>query len=318
MSKKITFLFGLCWGMAVVATAQQTPQFTNFVFNQFAHHPAVAGTRPCLDMRMGYRTQWVGFQDAPRTMFLNIHSQIGGKRNSRTRTKHGIGGHIETDNTGPMSRTRFYLAYAYHVPVTRKATLSMGLYAGFQQFRFNAGRVTLANYQDNAIQGSSVEFIWPDVSPGVFLYSDDYYMGFTVGQALRNRIKGVGLDSRLTYHYILTAGKRFKGRDRSEFSYIPSLALKFAPMATPAIDLNLMVDYQNTLQVGLSYRNTDAIAALFKVNFLKYFSLGYAFDFTTSRIRHASSNTHEIVLGISPCAAFGSKRRNVNDCPVWN
>ncbi|MBX7095178.1 MAG: type IX secretion system membrane protein PorP/SprF [Flavobacteriales bacterium] len=309
-NKLLLFLFSFS---LLNVNAQQTAQFSQYVFNQFAIHPAVAGSKPCLDMRLGYRTQWMGFDGRPITMWANGHGQIGGKKRKYLKTKHGIGGHVESDGTGPISRTKVYLAYAYHVPVGRKTNLAMGLYAGFQQFRFNAGKVTLANAGDNAVQGSSVQFIWPDVSPGLWLYSDEFFAGFTLWQALRNKIKNVGTDSRLTHHFVLTGGKRFKSE--GGWSYTPSAALKFAPMSNPALDLTMMADYDNKIQLGMSYRNTDAIVGLFKVNFLKYFSLGYSFDFTTSKIRYSSSNTHEIILGISACPHRG---KGITDCPAWN
>lgn len=295
------------------ARSQQTPQYTQYIFNQYGVHPAVAGSKPCMDMRIGYRTQWVGFEGRPVTMFANVHGQIAHKKRKHLKTKHGIGGQVESDGTGPISKTKIYLSYAYHVPVGRKAYLSMGFSAGFQQYRFNAGKVTLANYNDPAIQGSSVQLIVPDVAPSLWLYSNDFFAGLTCWQAFRNKIKNVGTDSRLTQHYIFTGGKRLKASD--DISYTPSIALKFTPMSNPALDLNLMMDYKNVFQLGLTYRNTDAIAGLFKINFLKYFSLGYSFDFTTSRIRYSSSNTHEIILGISACPHKG---RGIADCPVWN
>jgi type IX secretion system PorP/SprF family membrane protein len=311
MKKLLVFLTMMFFFAEV--RSQQTAQYSHFVYNQFAMHPAYAGSRPCLDMRLGYRTQWIGFDGRPVTMWANAHAQIGGKKRRHLKTKHGVGGHVESDGTGPFSRTKLYLAYSYHVPVGRKTKLAMGLYAGFQQFRFNASKVTLGTFQDNAIPGSSVQFIWPDIAPGLWLYSDQFFGGFTVWQALGNKIKNVGTDSRLTRHYLLTGGKRF--RTRGDVSFIPSAALKYAPKSTPALDLNLMADFDNKFQLGLTYRNTDAIVGLFKVNFLKYFSLGYAFDFTTSRIRFSSSNTHEIILGISACPHRG---RGITECPAWN
>jgi type IX secretion system PorP/SprF family membrane protein len=309
--KKIYFLFFIL--AALQADAQQTPQFTQFVFNQFAHHPAVAGSKSCLDMRIGFRTQWVGYDGRPITTFANAHAQILSRKTKHLRVKHGIGGHVESDNTGPTSRTKLYLAYAYHIPVGRKSNLAFGLYGGLIQYRFNAAKVTLGDANDPAIESSSPALIWPDLSPGIWLYSDEFFGGLTLWHALKNKIKNMGTDSRLGHHYVLTAGKRFKATD--EISIIPSVALKYAAFSSPAIDINLMMDFENIFQVGLSYRNTDAIAGMFKLNFLKHFSLGYAFDFTTSRIRTASSNTHEIILGISACP---HKDRGVNDCPVWN
>ena len=310
--KKTLYIFLTCLFSQHI-NAQQSPQFTQFVFSQFAHHPAVAGSKPCMDLRIGYRTQWVGFDGRPITTFANGHAQILSKKNRHLKSKHGIGGHVESDNTGPTSRTKLYLAYAYHMPVGRKTMLSFGLYGGIMQYRFNAAKVTLADPNDAAINSSSPTIIWPDISPGIWLYSEEFFGGLTLWHALKNKIDNMGTDSRLAHHYVLTGGKRFKGSD--DISWIPSVALKYAAFSSPALDLNITMDYKNIFQAGLTYRNTDAVAGIFKLNFMKYFSLGYAFDFTTSRIRIASSNTHEIVLGISACP---HKDRGINSCPVWN
>ena len=83
----------------------------------------------------------------------------------------------------------------------------------------------------------------------------------------------------------------------------------------PSIDLNLMFDFENRAQLGLSYRNTDALAMMFKVNFLKHFTLGYSFDLTTSKMKLGSSNTHEILLGIYACNLRGGDNYS---CPVFD
>jgi len=304
----IVFLFSV-----ELVHAQQTPQYTQFVFNHFAYNPAVAGSKPCVDMRLGYRTQWVGFDGQPKTMWANFHGSFSSKKKKYLKTKHGVGVHVESDNTGPIGRTKVYLAYAYHIPLTHTLNLGMGFFGGFQQYRFNAGNVTLTNYNDPAIQGSSSKMAWPDFTPGLYLYSDKFFAGLSMWQLLRNKLPGLGPDSKLTHHFVLTGGKLFP--TGGDWSYLPNAALKFAPMSKPALDLGILFDYRNSVLLGFSYRNTDAIAASFKVNFLKYFSLGYAFDFTTSKIRYGSANTHEIILGISACPHRGAE---IGDCPIWN
>ena len=43
------------------AHAQQLAQYTQYVFNHFSVNPAVAGSKDCLDVRLGFRKQWNGF-----------------------------------------------------------------------------------------------------------------------------------------------------------------------------------------------------------------------------------------------------------------
>lgn len=292
--------------------AQQTPQYSMYLFNQFGFNPAVAGAKECVDIKLAFRKQWWGFEGAPQTAGASINARLPNKRSKNKYNYHGVGVMVESDEMGPTSRTMVYLAYAYHMQLSHKLQMSAGLFAGFQQFRFDASQVTLANYNDNAIQGSQSEFIWPDIIPGFWLYSDNFYAGFTLRQLLRNRISVFGDNSRFTHHYTLNAGRKFEG---TKFSFIPSAMLKIAPWSTPALDLNILVDYQNKISFGLSYRNTDAIIGMFKVNFLKHFSFGYSFDFTTSKIRYGSSNTHEVVLGIYSCPQNEGSRY---ECPTFN
>ncbi len=298
----------------LVGSAQQAPQYTHYIFNNFAINPAVAGSKTCIDLRFGYRTQWVGLEGAPKTAFFNAAGRLKLRRARNQRVYHGLGGAIENDVMGPFSRTLIQLAYAYHIPVSSKYMLSFGLFGGIEQFRFNGTSLLYRDNDDPAISNAqSSTILVPEFSPGIFLYSDDLFAGFTIRQLFRNKWKNVGVDSRLTLHYMLNAGKRFISN--GGMSFIPSAMLKFAPMAPPAVDLNFLVDYRNTIMGGLAWRNTDAIAFLLKLNVLKHFSLGYAFDLTTSRIQLGSSNTHEVVIGIYSCPLKGG---NTFECPTFN
>lgn len=308
-----SFIISVFLCCCLIGKSQQIAQFTQYNFNLFGLNPAIAGTKECIDMRLGYRTQWVGFEGAPKTSFANFHTRIFKKR-SYSKGKHGIGAMAESDQMGPTANTTLMFAYAYHLPLNHKLWLSAGLFAGFQQYRFNASYVTLDNYNDDAIGGSGSTFLYPDISPGLWLYNEDMYVGLSMRHMLSNNIKNVGTNqTKLAQHYILVAGKRFKAEDG--ITYIPSASVKFVPMSNPAIDLTLTMDYMNRIQMAASWRNTDAIAGMIKFNFLKYFTLGYSFDFTTSKIRVASANTHEIILGIYACP---SSAKSSYDCPAYN
>ena len=87
-----------------------------------------------------------------------------------------------------------------------------------------------------------------------------------------------------------------------------SLSLQVAGWATA---LNLVFG------IGVGYRNGDAVTFLMKVSFMKFFQLGYSYDVTTSKLRVASSNTHEVILGITPCGRQDMSRRMIN-CPAFD
>ena len=113
---------------------QQTEHYTQYQFNQFAFNPAVAGTKACIDIRTGYRFQWVGIDGAPETGFVNAHGPLyfSKKRRNSFGPKSGIGAMVSRDAFGPFSFLQLHVAYALHLPIDRNWRLSFGLGFGFK------------------------------------------------------------------------------------------------------------------------------------------------------------------------------------------
>jgi type IX secretion system PorP/SprF family membrane protein len=309
--KKLIYILFLFF-CAVETKSQQNAQFTQYLFNQFGQHPALAGWRDCMEFRFGGRAQWVGFPGAPKTAFANFHTSLSRKKRGYLKSKHGIGANIESDQMGPWGMTRIYLAYAYHIPINRKLKMAFGLYAGIQQYKLDIGKITTEAPDDNAITGKTNAFVYPDIWPSIFLYSNNFFAGATIRHAIHNKIRVITDDSHLRYHYNITAGKRFPfGENRS---IVPSVNLKWASISAIELDLAAQLDFDNRFQLGVGWRNTDALFALARLN-IRNFSFGYSFDWTTSKIKVGSSNTHEVIIGINTCK---KDMRNSDECPAFN
>lgn len=300
--------------VSATAFAQQTAQYTQYVFNMFAINPAVAGSKDCIDVRLGYRQQWVGFPGAPTTGWATINSTIKPKRKSFNANRHGIGAFIEADNAGPWGSTSLQLAYAYHIQTKKDLFMSLGLFGGIVQEKLSMGDVVADDNSDPALANNGSAMVYPDITPGVWLYNKTTWAGLSIQQLLGNRIEGIGVESDLTRHFLFSAGHRF--RIDGKFSVVPSTLIKLSPGSPMALDLNVMAEYQRKIGLGVSYRNQDAVAFMLKVPFLKYFTLGYSYDITTSQLRPGSSNTHEIILGIYPCVPMDPDKAIVR-CPIF-
>lgn len=295
-------------------SAQQTPQYSQYMFNYFSMNPAMAGTKECLDLKLGYRSQWVGFSGAPKTTFATLSARLKFKKVSNPYVNHGVGVKVESDVIGLTSTTKLHLAYAYHFTLGRDLKASAGFFAGLEQFRFNVNSANVWQGPDPAIHAINSVIIWPDFTPGLFLYNKKMFYGLNVRQLLSNRIKKYGSGgNKLKTHYEFLGGAKIEASET--VSYIPSAMIKFTALSVPSIDLNFLLDFDNRAQFGISYRNVDAIVGMFKVNFLKHFTLGYSFDFTTSRVKLGSSNTHEIIIGIYACDIRGGDNYS---CPAFD
>jgi type IX secretion system PorP/SprF family membrane protein len=295
--------------------AQQLGQYTQYVFNHFSVNPAVAGSKDCLDVRLGYRQQWTGFEGAPTTGWASLHGAIRPKNKPYSKNKHGIGAFVEADNAGNWGYTRFALAYAYHMQMSQDFFMSMGFFAGVQQMKLNIGDITLGDFNDPVLGSSASVLVYPEITPGIWLYGKRFFGGVAIHQILGNRINDIGLESRLSRHVMLNAGQRFKLGGKTTLT--PSTLIKFAGGSPLAMDLNAMVEWNKVFGLGVGYRNGDALTLMMKVGFLQFFQLGYSYDVTTSKLRVASSNTHEIILAITPCSQEKLGRRMIQ-CPAFD
>ena len=73
------------------STAQQLQLSTNYILNNYAYNPAIAGSKSHSVVNLNYRNQWVGFQDAPKTYLLSVHNSIGKEK------KVGLGFFINSE-----------------------------------------------------------------------------------------------------------------------------------------------------------------------------------------------------------------------------
>lgn len=292
----IIFIFVLA---SFAGLGQQLPQYTNFDMNYFGINPAVAGSEECLDLKIGYRRQWIGVENSPSSAFLNAHGKIS---QTRSGNFHGVGGMVETDRTGPISFTSAHAAYAFHLRINRNYMLAMGATFGMLQYRLDLGDATLPEVgalNDPALLASRSSLVFPMADIGFWLYSKDHFVGLSFKNIMNTQVEDIGLETRVVPHYMLTAGKYIDlGK---EFAFKPQTLIKYVAGSRLAADLNLMVEYKDVVSAGLGVRSENGIAGIVRFNVLKYFSVGYAYDYTLSKMRFAGQNSHEIVIGIQAC-----------------
>jgi type IX secretion system PorP/SprF family membrane protein len=295
--------------------AQRIAQYSHYMFNMFNINPAVAGTKPCLDARLGFRRQWLGLDGAPVTGWASMHGALRPKNKPFINNFHGIGGVAEADNAGNWGYTRVGLAYAYNIQTRQDTRMAFGLFAGVQQSKYDWGTATLASFGDPLIGTASTALIVPDITPGFWFYGKRTFAGLSIHHILGNRQGEIGELSRLGRHTIFNLGHQFKTGPNSTFT--PSTLVKFAGGAPAAMDINAMWEWYKVFALGAGYRNGDALVLMMRVGFLKFFQLGYTFDLTTSKLSAGSSNTHEIILAINPCGRDDGAKRAIF-CPAFD
>lgn len=290
-------------------SAQQLPIYTNYLLNAYAYNPAVAGSKKDMVVNLNYRNQWVGFQDAPVTYGVNLHSGLGKEK------KAAVGALLNADNTGMLSKTSGYLTFAYHVKLNETYKLGLGVSVGMVQYRIKLYDAKVADSGDELLTGNLLSNNVFDSNGGLYFYSDKLFVGASGFQYLGNKITWKDSKSTLNPHFYLTAGYRF---DLSKkISVQPSALLKLSKPVPPQPEFSLRAFYNNMFWVGGSYRLNDATSILVGITTLKNkLTIGYAYDIPNAKIRTYTSGSHEIILSyqfIKPKRKLNADEEELND-----
>lgn len=316
--KKLTFLLIAFISVAVQAFAQQRPQYSQYMVNNFLLNPALSGIEDYADIRVSNRQQWVGLDGAPVTYYLSAHMPLNkgaaSTKYAKALAHHGAGVILHTDKTGPLRRTGLTGTYAYHLPLTRTINASAGVAAGLVRNSINSADLQFTNPAEPLAGGGAINQNVLDLSLGLWVYSRNFSVGLAGAQLLENAgtfrasdQTDVSLD--LQRHYFLTGSYRFNPIGRIDL--IPSFMVKLAAPSPLSIDLNMRALYDERFWVGASYRHNDALIGMVGVYVSPLLDISYSYDATTSSLNRVSAGTHEVVVGFK----LLNERRII--CPQW-
>lgn len=316
--KNKNFLLVVCMflGGTAKVTAQQTIQFTQYIFNPLSVNPAYAGYKEEWFAQMSLRKQWVGIEDAPRTGQVSIDGILDPERK-----KMGFGFQIGGDKLGPQTATSAYLNYAYRIQLNDAATghLSFGIAAGLSQYSVDYSRLSAIDGGDQyALQGESSNMV-PDFRFGVYYYCPKWYLGASVMDLLSGKSNGsISSDELGTIkhkrHVYFQAGTIFTVN--AECKLRPSLLVKEDFKGPTMVDLNTMVIFRDRYWLGATYRTSasfwkkdleekasvskaSSVAGIAQFFISKALRIGYSYDYSVNRLNSVENGSHEITLGFT-------------------
>ncbi|WP_225976287.1 PorP/SprF family type IX secretion system membrane protein [Mucilaginibacter ginsenosidivorax] len=309
---KLYFLVAGLVLLTVKLQAQQSIQFSQYMFNGLAVNPAYAGYKQDWTLNLSSRIQWVGINDAPKTGTVSVD----GLTNS-TNQNMGLGLIATFDKLGPESTSSVYVNYAYRLRLDEDDTkrLSFGLGFGAIQYRLDGTKFNATDDGDANIPAGTQSNVTPDFRFGVYYYSPTVY----VGASVFNLLSGLGntVDHLQQYKQArtvyLTGGAMVPLNETMDIK--PSLLIKEDFKGPTNLDVSNYIVFNKTIWVGASYRTginlwkksnlqsgldkTDAVAAMVQFYISENFRIGYSYDFTTSRLASSQSGSHELSLSIS-------------------
>jgi type IX secretion system PorP/SprF family membrane protein len=289
--------------------AQQLPFYTQHNSNSFIINPGSTGVKRLLDARINYRQQWAGYEGAPHTASLGINSRL-------VQGKMGAGLFLIKDESGPIKKLSFGGSYAFHIQFP-DCELSTGLSGIGTQSTLVGNKITLRDNQDPAInQSLSNASFSADAGFGIYLYNDRFHTGISALQPLQSKTEFYK-DDTLKYGLIhnaihLNVSLGYNYSQNPDYIWQSSLFSNYVKGSPLILDYTLLLNYKEKFFGGFSIRLGDALAFHVGAAFLNDFQVSYSYDFLISRLRLASSGSHEITLVFSS-NLMHSKHGKVDD-----
>jgi type IX secretion system PorP/SprF family membrane protein len=321
-------IIAIAIGVTGTSFAQQLPQYSQYLRNQFMVNPGAAGVYDFYDITVGGRYQWAGFDNAPMTAYVygsttlpfkkvrynpSLRTSQGPVKNPEIKTgklKHAVGAQMVADEYGAFRKLSFAGTYAIHLPLSTKVNMSFGTKLGVSNNSFLQDRATVLTempgytgpamtdqeYYDYIANQSATNFM--DIGAGLYIYSNRMFFGFSADQLTGDMVSfGSGtanFDPNM--HFMITGGYKMPLNDN--LSLMPAVLAKIMAPAPVSIEGSLQLEYKEWLWFGLSYRHTDAVIAMLGANISEKFKFGYSFDYSLSRFNDYSAGGHEIMLGL--------------------
>ncbi len=267
---------------------QQVATYAQYMFNGLAINPAYAGSHDALSATFLARFQNVGLPGAPQTQTFSLHSPLLNKR-------VGLGLLVIHDKISVIDQTGIHFSYAYRIPVSTKLTLSMGLQGGLVFYRADYTKLEIYNPDDPAFSTDIREFR-PNIGAGVFLYTNQYYIGVSVPHLLNNVFdRGAQFETVYQNRPILFTGGYVIPLNRL-LKLKPVFLLKFLDASPVEFDLNANLLFDEVLWVGLSYKSSKTVSLITQALVTDQIQFGYSYQITAGPIRVVELGSHEVMI----------------------
>ncbi|MCT4581164.1 MAG: PorP/SprF family type IX secretion system membrane protein [Flavobacteriales bacterium] len=238
-----------------------------------------------------YRNQWVGFKGSPTTFgFIGI---IPLKNTSVT-----LGTRVFNEQIGIHNKTEIKLDYAYKLQTQLNHFLSFSISPKINIHQSSYQKIETNTNNDPNFNSNPIAVVYPNAEFGLYHFSPKFYLGISSPNLLYNTpINDFTYTTQFSLpHITYYIHSGYKWSKPSTYNIYGSIYLKTTYGAPVVGSLNAGIEtLKNKLLVGLSYRTTNELVPLLRLN-LNKLTLGYAFQYSLSSIRPYNNGTHEILL----------------------
>ncbi|MDR2763528.1 MAG: type IX secretion system membrane protein PorP/SprF [Tannerella sp.] len=281
--------------------AQSDAQFNQYFSVVGYYNPAYVGTAGGLNVSGMYNLQWLGMENAPKTMVLTADMPW-----KYGKSEHGLGIVAYNETLGLDKNLYTSAQYAFKKKIG-KGMLSIGIQAGLVNMAFDGSGIYIPDDEDEthqppesdeAMTAAQADAMGLDLSAGLFFSTGKFHIGLASTHLLEPKLElNENLDRKINRGYNLMAGYNIQLKN-------PLLELQPSVFAQSNLqmvstDVTLRAVYNKKYNGGIGGRVSDngkmSAAILYFGMTIKGFRIGYAYEFPVSALIRTSAGSHELM-----------------------
>ena len=258
------------------AEAQQDPNFTLYNFNMNIINPAFAGIKDSPELNLVYRSQYLGIDDAPRTISMAYSKPMG--------KNIGLGISVINDRVFVLTETDVAIDISYKLQVGKETNLYFGIKAGGGFTNIDLTRAN-APGQD-LLFAENQDFFNPHVGAGINIQNKKFFISISTPNFLRGEryIKQGNIPSAAVDQSHFYMGGGFNFFLNENLTLTPRAMLRTVSGAPTSYDVGASLDVQEKFLAGVNYRVDEMVAVYGLFQVIDKLKVGAAYDITTSDV----------------------------------
>lgn len=282
----------------VAVFGQQMPTFTQYQKATTYINPGFVGMGDGICVNGLLRQQWAGFTDsegnkvAPETYLVTINSPM--------KVLHGgLGGSIIQDKLGFEKNVGINLSYSFHTSLSF-ADVGIGAGVSLMNQSIDFSKLKPEQQGDPILLSSELGAMIFDGSLGIFVKTEDYYLGLSVINLLESHGKNLSTKDNQVIRYktdrtFFVTGMYRVFLSNQDYEIDPGFMIE-SNLASTQYIISANVKYKDRFYTGISYRFLESVGVMVGVKF-RDFNISYSYDVST--MKYGMPGSHEI--GLSYC-----------------
>ena len=275
-------------------------QFIQFFKTYSLINPASIGKDSVIEFSTGNKSLTGAFSGV-RTFYVMASAQLNAR--SKNKSKHVLGLTFINDKEGSfINRNRAALQYAFHLPVSRKSTVSLGVAAGFINYSYKASNISAG--------GSAYA---PNFEVGLWLHRHDFNIGVSGNQIIASKLTPIDETYTIERYYNLIADKTFLLNPY--LSLTPAFNFRWYEEEYYNADLALILLIQDNVTTAVGYKYDKGASVSGGLEDIKLGShqlkMVFSYYFPFTNVSNYNPQAYELSLRLIPSAHRRSRGKDV-------